>query len=140
MDRYVVATGNSPQNFSHFESFGVSIADLIRRQVDGRMAAIDRSTGAVFWEKKIDSQELLTQYPKKWPVLLMASRTTVGKRIDAKVFQRFTGEEIWKQTLPGDDAATILNWIGETQPMRIRLRIGKTSVVFDCRESLTTGK
>jgi len=137
-DQYLALTGTAARNFSHFESFGVPVSDQVRRLVDGAMVSIDRGSGEVRWNKPVGAQEVLTQYPKKWPILLMA-RIVSGRKIDATVIHRHTGETVWRETPTADETGAGIVWIGETQPMRIRLRIGKGAVVLDCRDSLNPG-
>ncbi|MCA8996755.1 MAG: hypothetical protein KDA80_07215, partial [Planctomycetaceae bacterium] len=131
-DSLIVLTSLAERNFSHFESYGMSISDLAERLVDGTVASVDRDSYEIAWSRSFGPQIVAAQYPKLWPVLIFAQQRLSG--IDGAVLHRQSGEEIWSGSF--EEGGRGVTWSGETQTFRIRIGLGAGGVSLDCRVPL----
>ncbi|WP_437226734.1 PQQ-binding-like beta-propeller repeat protein [Planctomicrobium sp. SH661] len=106
---------NTPDYLPTMRSREVLMAD-----VEGPVVALDRQTGKVLWSKTLPSQEILTQGPSNWPLLVF---NRVWGASESLVLNRATGDVI-RQKHGNDDGTGSVNWMTETQPPRIQLKFG----------------
>jgi tetratricopeptide (TPR) repeat protein len=126
----VILTSRRPLDLVRREALGVRAHELVLSAVDGTVAAIDRRSGAIRWSTTISRQEVVTQCPFHWPILVFAN---AAGRIETLILNRFTGKIIHRDE-SGDDG-TGISWLTEIQPLRIQLKCAQARMTLLCEES-----
>ncbi|SFI14067.1 outer membrane protein assembly factor BamB family protein [Planctomicrobium piriforme] len=119
------------------QAFGVRAHDLVLAEVDGQVSGLDRRDGRVLWSKEVATQDVVTQCPQRWPILVFAR----GRgRMESLILNRFTGAVIRSHSSPDD--GTGISWLTETQPLRVQLKFAqdRVSLVFGDPPPMATGK
>lgn len=95
-------------------------AELVHADVDGPVLAISRADGKTLWSRSVANQEVLTQGPSAWPVLVFCRFRGL---MNALILKRTTGEVIREKQTRVDELAS-LSWLSESRPTRIHLKFG----------------
>jgi len=124
-EHWILLTSTHQADSLRRQTFGVRSHDLVFSEVDGTVRALGRNDGAMLWERQIPSQQIATQSPQRWPLLLFAKG---HGRLDALILNRFTGKEVWRSTAADD--GTGIGWLTETQPLRVQLKFATDRVTL----------
>ncbi len=118
-EQFVLLTATHRADAIRRQTFGVRAQDLVLAEVSGLVCAFSPDKGDVLWNKEIVGQNVVTQSPREWPVLLFAR----GRgRMESQILNRFTGEVVRRNTAPGDESG--VSWLTETHPLRLHIKFG----------------
>jgi hypothetical protein len=123
-------TSRRPLDLVRRQALGVRAHELVLAPVDGTVAAIDRRSGKILWSTLVPHQEVVTQCPFHWPILVFAN---VAGRIETLILNRFTGQDVRRSE--GGDDGTGISWLTEIQPLRIQLKCAQDRMTLLCEES-----
>lgn len=124
VDQWIALTSEAQSEFA--DEYAPRSHRLMMSRVHGPVAALDRTTGELRWTRKVYQMDAVMQGPTRWPLLIFASVQGTG---DALIINRRNGDVI-RQKNDGFDGFGQINWMTETQPYRVHLRIAKTRMTL----------
>jgi len=125
-DQWIVCLDTRLSQAHHPEMTTKRTAELVRTDVDGPVIALNRHTGKVLWSRPIPNQQVLTQGPNAWPVLVFCK---FRGSMESLVLNRLTGEIIRKEPAALDELGAI-SWLTEEQPSRLHLTFGQDRITL----------
>lgn len=124
-DHWLLTTSTQRTGILQQPPYGIRGSDQIQAEVNGIVSSLKPEDGSVIWSKEISGQNLLTQAPREWPVLLFAR----GRgRMESLILNRLNGEEIRRSFAPDDGSG--VTWLTETKPLRLNLKFAQDRVTL----------
>ncbi|WP_437191889.1 outer membrane protein assembly factor BamB family protein [Planctomicrobium sp. SH527] len=124
-EHWLLTTSTQRTGILQQPPYGIRSSDQIQTEVNGIVSSLNPEDGSVIWSKEISGQNLLTQAPREWPVLLFAR----GRgRMESLILNRLTGDEIRRSFAPDDGSG--VSWLTETKPLRLNLKFAQDRVTL----------
>lgn len=127
-DQWIVVTNSHPRENQRYSGMPLRAYEILMANADGPVVSLDRGDGHVLWSRTVLNQEVLTQGPDAWPLLLFCK---FRGPLESLILNRLSGAVI-RQMPTHDDGSRSINWTTEAHPRRVQLKFAndRTTLLY----------